>query len=437
MLRYLSALSASFFVGACTPTDSSEGPTDASVRDRHITVIDAPSPADRFCNLPGSVQYAPSGMVVVAGGSETERLLFMHLPSGFCAHFFANVGNVRQLRMAPGGELFAVSPTSETTGGGLLGKAAIVILPDDDKNGTADATITFLGDLPSTQGILFADDHFYYQDATTILRRPYATGDRRPSAPVEMVANIQHYTSAGHWPKPLDQADDGTIYVGNGGDQGESCDPTHPFRGGILELDGTLGGRPVAKGFRNPIAVRCQRGHNLCFAIELAMDFSAELGGREKLVPIRDGDDWGYPCCFTRGKGHPSVKPAPDCSGTTAEEVSFLIGDTPFGVDFEPGKWPEPYAGAAFVPVHGAYGSWAGARVVVVAVDPGTGLPRPASNLPNVSNGAMDVFATGWDDGSREYGRPAAVAFAPDGRLFLGNDNNGDIFWIAPLDLAR
>ena len=49
----------------------------------------------------------------------------------------------------------------------------------------------------------------------------------------------------------------------------------------------------------------------------------------------------------------------------------------------------------------------------------------------------MDVFATGWDDGSREHGRPAAVAFAADGRLFLGNDNNGDIFWIAPLDLAR
>src|SRR5258708_18381861 len=102
-----------------------------------MTGIDGAWPAGRFCKLPGSVQHTPSGMVVVAGGAETERLLFMHLPSGFCAHFFANVGNVRQLRMAPGGELFAVSPTSETTGGGLLCKAAIVILPDDDKNRTA------------------------------------------------------------------------------------------------------------------------------------------------------------------------------------------------------------------------------------------------------------------------------------------------------------
>ena len=49
--------------------------------------------------------------------------------------------------------------------------------------------------------------------------------------------------------------------------------------------------------------------------------------------------------------------------------------------------------------------------------------------------GAMATFATGWDDGTRSHGRPAVVAFAPDGRLFLGNDTNGDIVWIAPLTL--
>ena len=32
---------------------------------------------------------------------------------------------------------------------------------------------------------------------------------------------------------------------------------------------------------------------------------------------------------------------------------------------------------------------------------------------------------------------PDFVTFAPDGRLFLANDNNGAIIWIAPLDLSR
>jgi glucose/arabinose dehydrogenase len=49
----------------------------------------------------------------------------------------------------------------------------------------------------------------------------------------------------------------------------------------------------------------------------------------------------------------------------------------------------------------------------------------------------MIDFATGWDDGRFLNGRPAAVAFARDGRLFLGNDSNGQIIWIAPFELER
>jgi len=32
-----------------------------------------------------------------------------------------------------------------------------------------------------------------------------------------------------------------------------------------------------------------------------------------------------------------------------------------------------------------------------------------------------------------DHGRPAAIAFAPDGRMFVGNDINGLIVWIAPV----
>jgi hypothetical protein len=45
----------------------------------------------------------------------------------------------------------------------------------------------------------------------------------------------------------------------------------------------------------------------------------------------------------------------------------------------------------------------------------------------------MMDFATGWDDGKQDHGRPAAIAFSPDGRLFIGNDINGVIVWVAPV----
>jgi glucose/arabinose dehydrogenase len=133
--------------------------------------------------------------------------------------------------------------------------------------------------------------------------------------------------------------------------------------------------------------------------------------------------------------------PKPDCSTVTPDDVSFLIGDTPFGLDFERGGWPAPYTRSVFVALHGDAGQWIGARVVAVATDPTTGRPQAGTTNTDggVSSGAMSDFATGWDDkvAPRAHGRPAAVEFASDGRMFVGNDNNGDIFWIAPLDLPR
>ena len=76
-----------------------------------------------------------------------------------------------------------------------------------------------------------------------------------------------------------------------------------------------------------------------------------------------------------------------------------------------------------------------------IETDPATGQLKRGTNVDGGSSGAMTDFATGWDDKNlttaRTHGRPSAVEFATDGRMFVGNDNNGDIFWIAPIDLVR
>jgi glucose/arabinose dehydrogenase len=235
-------------------------------------------------------------------------------------------------------------------------------------------------------------------------------------------------------------ADDGTIYVGNGGDQSDPCTTAlpRPFLGGILKIGGAgdgEGGTPVARGFRNPIAVRCQRGHDLCFALELGLDGSELTGGREKLVPIRQGDDWGFPCCATANLPLAGLTVTPNCTGVVQESVAFFIGETPFGLDFEPGVWPDPYKKSIFVATHGDVGSWEGARVVAVPTL-GNGMPVRSSDLDG-STGFTE-FATGWPQTSQPptQGRPAAVAFAADARLFVANDQDGDIFWIAPVGVG-
>jgi glucose/arabinose dehydrogenase len=366
----------------------------------------------------------------------------MNLPPGFCAHYYATVGDVRQLRMAPGGELFATSPTTATTGGNYRdGRQSIVVLPDDDHDGVADSTSDFMTTLPSTQGLLFLNGAFHYQDGPAINRLAYKTGERLPSGTPQSVTTITAPQDALHWTKVMDVAMDGTLYITNGGSQGDQCLQGDPTRGAVFKLNPDGSTTLIAKGFRNPIALRCEKNHDVCLAAELALDYSGDHGGREKLVPIRPGDDWGYPCCATQNTPYTGAAYAngatPDCSGIPPESDSFIIGHTPFGLDFETGQWPAPWNDRVYVALHGVAGTWEGARVVAIELDPSTGLPLQASELGGSNPTAMLQFAGGWDDGRQDHGRPAAVEFAPDGRMFLGDDYNGLVVWIAPVQLMQ
>ncbi len=446
--------------GAVDALDGQPLPSDATTNDAQADVrapFDATPPADAmppsgsFCSLPGSVLWTgagPTPYVVPGAPARTPDMTWLRLPTGFCAHYFGNVADARQLRFAPGpapgqtGDLFVASPTSSTTGGNTSGAlGGIVILPDDNRDGVADRNITFLTGLPSVQGLLFANGAFYFQDDATIRSLPYQPGVRQPSGAAQAVTTIMAQQASEHWPKLLDIATDGTIYISNGGSQADACLSTWPERGAIFALGDGGATSLVTMGFRNPIALRCETKHNVCLAAELALDYSGDRGGREKVVPIRQGDNWGYPCCGTRDVPYRGTTyedgGVPDCSNIAAENDSFVIGNTPFGLDFETGSWPAPWTDRVYVTLHGAAGSWTGARVVSIALDPTTGLPLPGSELDAGSGNTLLEFATGWDDNVHDHGRPAPVTFAPDGRMFLGNDNDGNIVWIAPFALAR
>jgi glucose/arabinose dehydrogenase len=409
-----------------------------------LVVDAAPPPAGSFCALPGSVVWTAAGPTIVQGpDAGTPDITWMNLPPGFCAHYYATVKTARQLKFAPGGDLFAASPSTPTTGGRGDGISGIVVLPDDNHDGYADSSITFLGMLPSVQGLMFANGYFYYQDDTTIRRVAFAAGDRAPSGASEVVTSMLNWPQASeHWPKVFDQSQDGTIYISNGGTQVEVCQADDPVFGGVFRLEADGSTSEVARGFRNPIALRCETQHDVCLAAELALDYSATAAGREKVVPVRQGDNWGFPCCATQNTPYTGVVYAdsgatPDCSGVSAESDAFVIGHTPFGLDFETGQWPAPWTGRVFLTLHGIVGSWQGARVVAIALDDG-GMPLPATELTDAGDpNDMLQFATGWDDGKQDHGRPAPVAFAPDGRMFLGDDQAGAVIWIAPIGLMR
>jgi glucose/arabinose dehydrogenase len=418
-------------------------------------------PDGAYCALPGSLVGTAKGMAVVPGGSSSlPDLSWLSVPQGYCLHHFAHVDETRQLRVSPSGDLFAASPSAGTAGGELaLGKGQIVVLPDDDHDGVADSTLPFLGNLPKTQGLTFANGYFYFQDDLALKRVAFAAGDRTPSASVETVTTLGSSVAQAfptHWPKLVDVAKDGTVYFTNASDQNESCyspqyTATMPPTGTVFKIGSNGTPTVVARGFRNPIAIRCEKNNNVCFVAELAKDGTAGTGGREKLVPLRQGDNWGYPCCAATNTPYDSTvyqDPNPpggtpvtasDCANVTPETVSFVIGHTPFGLDFESGVWGAPWGNRVFVALHGVVGSYVGSRVVAIELDPTTGLPLPSSDLDGGESGAPNMmdFVTGWDPGAPAHGRATAVAFGNDGRLYIGDDTAGEIFWVAPITLLR
>jgi glucose/arabinose dehydrogenase len=421
--------------GGCSTTDPADPPRDAAPPvEAHVTHDAAAFGA--FCRLPGSYVNVDGSLAIVAGGKGPD-LRWLTVPPGFCAHYYGNVTETRLLRFAPNGDLFVASPSTACAGGANGGLGAVVVLPDDDGDGYADSIVHYKDSLPSTQGMLFHDGFFYYQDGTKVMRTPYATGDRKAPPTSEQMVDVTFYSSATHWPKAIDADDSGNVYVTNGGDEGDKCDPSlpesqRPFHGGILRIDGSADGEMIAKGLRNPIALRCAHGTGTCFGLELAHDFAPNSGSREKLFPVHKGDDWGFPYCATQNLAFPGVS----CSGVQPETTSFIIDHTPFDLDFEPGAYAAPWKSRAFVAMHGYFVSWTGARIVAIATDPKTGLPVTSSEANPGT--AFSDFATGWDNSQNPnaYGRPATLAFAPDGRLFIGNDTNGDILWIAPVGAA-
>jgi glucose/arabinose dehydrogenase len=403
-----------------------------------------------------------SGKVGTGGGPVANPKTFCELaapvepglvaPPGFCIRKFATVDVARVLRFAPNGDVFVAAPKSFTPGGASDGPGAIVVLPDDDHDGIADASVTYAGesttgepvgcesheinesDLFCVHGLAFSGGFLYYTRSDELRRFPYAPGDRKPpSAAGELVATLGAKGMAdARWTHTIDSGKDGTLYVSRGRHESSDCSPESMAKGAVLSVNAGPGvalptsAQVVSMGFRNPMYVRCSPYSDHCFANELSGDGWMGIGGREKLVVLKKGDNWAYPCCVARGMPSSSGT-AEVCANISSELASIPLHDTPFGLDFETGRFPAPYTKTAFFGLHGSFGAWTGTAVSYMKIDPATGLPM----------GELTPFITGWaSTPGGVVGRAADLAFAPDGRLFVTDDASGGIWWVAPVDLA-
>ncbi len=357
-------------------------------------------------------------------------------PAGFCVRRFASNGNTimpRSMAVAPNGDLFVSSPGLGTGAGDAGGLGEILVLADDNRDGTAEV-FRFLTGVASVHAIAFSADRnwLYYTTNDSVSRTAY-----RPGLRAEMMATREVVVgggdastaaiSRGRWTHGLAVSVNNRVMLTNG--EYSTCMFTPmggiiPGAGAIYEV-GAHALTRVAAGYRNPMYARCHFCKDLCIAAELGED--NRTGAIEKLVII-DRERWhGYPCC-DRNDPDPMLNNGA-CGCVDQEQTAIRLGDTPFGFDWERGAWPEPYRNSVFVALHGTFyqgSSYTGAGVVFLRTDPATGRPTagPPIRFLEATNGNAP--------GQISLSRPSDVVFSNDGRLFIGDDHGHAVYWMAP-----
>jgi glucose/arabinose dehydrogenase len=371
------------------------------------------------------------------------------LPEGFCATVVASqLGPVRQLAVAPNGDLYAAlsGKPGDNTGG-------VLAFRDQDGDGKPDERASFG---PAGGNDVEVHDGFVYFASDDRIVRYRLSGKLEPDAKMEtLVSGLP--TDGNHIAKSLAFGSGDTMFVviGSATNSCQKTDrlPASPGHDPCTELETRAGvwqfsasrvgqrfadGRRFATGLRNAIGITTQPGTGALYAAVHGRDqlsdnwgFSNEVNANnpgEELVRIRAGDDYGWPYCYYSNQYQKKVL-APEykgdgqkvgrCAGAKNPLISFPGHWGPMALAFYPGDQFGPtYKGGLFIAFHGSWNRaplpQEGYRVVFVPLVKGS------------PTGQYFTFAT--DKSGPTSLRASGVAVAADGSLYIAADQNGKIW---------
>ena len=365
----------------------------------------------------------------------------LKLPEGFCALVYADsVGRARHIASAPNGDVYVALDGPR---GGILA------LRDTTDDGRADVIVKSGSEGGS--GIALDGEHLYFSTPSTVLRyRVDAARFGVLDAPDTIVQNMP---TGGNNSRSLALGDSGALFVaiGSATNMCGGADPCPELdsRAAIWKFDAhrlnqTLAdGRRYASGIRNAVGLTYNPRFRSLFATQHGRDGldkfeqlysprDADLLPSEEFMRVPDGSDFGWPYCYHDWRGNRRVL-APEYGGNgrtqerCANAAQPLMGFpghwAPAGLIFyNDSMFPKRYHGGAFIAFHG---SWNRSRHdgYKVAFVPFRG---------SMPSGDYEIFADGFAGGTKDpraaQHRPVGMSVAPDGSLFITDDQRGRIY---------
>jgi len=369
--------------------------------------------------------------------------LSLKLPDGFCATIVADtVGHARHLAVRSNGDIFVARLASRRDSGGI--------------SAIRGKTVERFGNAAMHGLVLASDSSLYASTAHEVLHYRFAP---KSLTPFKRVDTIVSGLPSGPIPSHSLALDDrGGIYV-NVSALGVGCGKKSPCpdlatTAGIWRFDTgkknqtMKDGARVATGLRDAIALALNPRDSAMYAVTHGADslherfpqidaFTAATHPGDEMIRVASvRADFGWPYCYydviagTRvqspeygGDG----KTVGNCDRVIRPLMAFPAHWEPMSLAFAGAKLPTKYRDGAFVAFHGSSHREPlpedGYEVAFVPF---------INGIPTM---AFEVFADGFAGEMKNptgaQHRPAGLAMAPDGSLYVSDDKGGRIWKIS------
>lgn len=361
--------------------------------------------------IPGNPVMSPVADQSSGAGGNTTGLPLI-LPGGVSVSYFAkNLSAPRVLLWDPAGTLLTSIPS----------QSKVVALPDDNKDGVADRSVTVIDGLNLPHGIAFRDGKLYIAETDQVASYAYDTVSMKATNKKKL---FDLPAGGNHFSRTIGFGPDGKLYISIGSGC-NACIEKDPRRAKIyvVSADGS-GLREYASGLRNSVFFVWHPKTREMWATDMGRDLLGDNTPPEEVNIVRDGGFYGWPYCYGDRVQDRSFDRSDDagkkCAGSIAPHITFQAHSAPLGLAFIPDSWPEEYRGDLLVSYHGSWNRTAPTGYKVARFDLDNKL---------ASTGESD-FLTGFLQGNSALGRPVDLLFDPSGALFVTDDKAGVIYRI-------
>jgi putative membrane-bound dehydrogenase-like protein len=318
---------------------------------------------------------------------------------------YATVYRPTSLAFGPDGRLYATSADGNIYG-----------LADKDGDQRAETVTIFASNFSIPLGLLWVGNDLYVSYTNNVDLVHDSDGNGVADSHANVLANI---------PTGLHQNDgmvlgaDGYIYMGNGSTC-DACIERNQYSASILRFkpNGTEFSA-FASGLRNPYDVAFNSAGDL-FGTDNGRDQLGDDLPPEELNHIKQGGFYGWPNCWEEGLvpisgAIPTL--APNCETQTHAVARFTAHSSANGLTFYSGEnFPAEYQDNAFVTILGSY------------ILPQ--LERGVQRVRLTKQGDTYVGQAEWFLTLGDYGRPLDVVVGPDGGLYVGDYETGQVYRI-------